>query len=360
MELLCGRRVRLSGLVQRTDLEGSAATLLEWTETAGRWAVELLSTGERIKVKRCNLVHVPEASAPRLLSACDDVESIAISLAKRHYAVIDGFTFRGSDELQSMMAKLRAQGALEGSAVAGGARAAEAARRLLDSRAAAAPLRGDLRMWLRPNATQAHPPLPEFLARLNLLVAELQASDTLAAEWGGSHALETFPAEVQLTCYPGGGSQYVRHVDNPLGREQRCGRWLTAILYPNEQWAEADGGVLRLHVGGAPTDVSCGFIDVEPRGSRLVLFWSDDRVPHAVLPTYKDRFAVSCWYHTRPEPVSTGSSCLGEQQVAAPLVSSEREGTHSNVDEQTGDATDRTMSAIEALVRQLHEEAEHL
>ena len=37
--------------------------------------------------------------------------------------------------------------------------------------------------------------------------------------------------------------------------------------------------------------------DVEPLDGRLVLFWSDPRVPHEVMRTEgKDRFAISVWY----------------------------------------------------------------
>lgn len=40
-----------------------------------------------------------------------------------------------------------------------------------------------------------------------------------------------------LTCYPGEGSRYIRHVDN--GNEN--GRKLTAIMYLNPDWKDGDG-----------------------------------------------------------------------------------------------------------------------
>ena len=39
--------------------------------------------------------------------------------------------------------------------------------------------------------------------------------------------------------------------------------------------------------------------DVAPLANRLVLFWSDARVPHEVLPSHADRYAVSIWYCSR-------------------------------------------------------------
>ena len=38
------------------------------------------------------------------------------------------------------------------------------------------------------------------------------------------------------------------------------------------------------------------FCDVEPSADRLVLFFSDGRTPHEVLPTHVDRFAVTVWF----------------------------------------------------------------
>jgi hypoxia-inducible factor (prolyl hydroxylase) len=111
--------------------------------------------------------------------------------------------------------------------------------------------------------------------------------------------------EVQLTCYPGGGAQYVRHVDNndtdAAGKRRRGGRHVTAIFYPNLDWREGDGGALRLHVDGggdaAAGSADASPVDVSPVGNRLVCFWSDARVPHEVESAYADRYAVSAWYH---------------------------------------------------------------
>jgi hypoxia-inducible factor (prolyl hydroxylase) len=91
---------------------------------------------------------------------------------------------------------------------------------------------------------------------------------------------------MQVTCYPGNGARYVKHVDDPHGSR---GRVLTLIAYSNPQWEPGHGGALRLHVPS-------GARDVEPRDRRLVLFWSDARAPHEVLPAHRERYAVSVWF----------------------------------------------------------------
>lgn len=78
----------------------------------------------------------------------------------------------------------------------------------------------------------------------------------------------------------------MKHVDDALAHR---GRRLTCIAYCNDGWEPSHGGSLRLHVQG-------GARDVEPLDGRLVLFWSDSRCPHEVLPAHRERYAVSVWY----------------------------------------------------------------
>ena len=49
----------------------------------------------------------------------------------------------------------------------------------------------------------------------------------------------------------------------------------------------------------APTMLGPSVLDVEPLLDRLVLFWSDARTPHEVLPSRAQRLAVSTWIHHR-------------------------------------------------------------
>mmetsp|Transcript_8667 Transcript_8667/g.20794 ORF Transcript_8667/g.20794 Transcript_8667/m.20794 type:complete len:295 (-) Transcript_8667:428-1312(-) len=73
-------------------------------------------------------------------------------------------------------------------------------------------------------------------------------------------------------------------------------RYMTCIVYLNEDWKPGDGGCLRLHRNGATmfTFESDDFLDVEPIAGRLVIFNSLQQW-HAVLPSFATRFACSFW-----------------------------------------------------------------
>lgn len=94
-----------------------------------------------------------------------------------------------------------------------------------------------------------------------------------------------------VACYPGSGTHYVRHVDNP----NRDGRCITAIYYLNPNWdAKTSGGLLRIF----PEDK---VVDIEPTFDRILFFWSDRRNPHEVQPSHRTRYAITLWYHDAKE-----------------------------------------------------------
>jgi SM-20-related protein len=161
------------------------------------------------------------------------------------------------------------------------------------------------------------------------------------------------PAYCMAAVYEGGGAHYSKHWDNKHKRYQNWeedGLWLalpeqrdrslTAILYLNLDWdAAKDAGQLQCFphaTGSDETDVMAAgaAVEVSPVGGRLVLFESRD-VLHQVLPTQRQRAAISLWILDDQE----GGGCCGGggsgvgggagvQQAAASLAGLGQGGTH--------------------------------
>ena len=131
----------------------------------------------------------------------------------------------------------------------------------------------------------AAPVVRNFLERLDAVIMELQ-------ELTPSLKAFSFVRNGMASRYPADGARYNRHIDNP----DRNGRKLTAIIYFNEGWAPEHGGCLRLHLRGDAGGLQAGPVDVAPSMGRLVIFPSETR-QHEVLPSYRERFARTCWYH---------------------------------------------------------------
>ncbi|XP_075718727.1 egl nine homolog 1 isoform X1 [Rhinoderma darwinii] len=99
--------------------------------------------------------------------------------------------------------------------------------------------------------------------------------------------------KAMVACYPGKGTGYVRHVDNP----NADGRCVTCIYYLNKNWdAKVNGGVLRIFPEGKSQ-----FADIEPKFDRLLFFWSDRRNPHEVQAAFATRYAITVWYFDADE-----------------------------------------------------------
>lgn len=167
-------------------------------------------------------------------------------------------------------------------------------------------------------------PLRALVCRVDSLVRALASKPEL----GGEGATRMRP----MVSRYGRGAAFARHCDNHCSRNRgpHCnGRWLTAVYYCTE-WVAGGGGLLRIYrpqiahdeqVGARHAaaeeaedeaedeaeplplgDVVC---DVAPLRDRLVLFFSDFRCPHEVMPVTGDaRFAATVWYmHPAAEPV---------------------------------------------------------
>eukprot|EP00746_Dinoflagellata_sp_MGD_P047179 gnl/MRDRNA2_/MRDRNA2_21635_c0_seq1.p1 gnl/MRDRNA2_/MRDRNA2_21635_c0~~gnl/MRDRNA2_/MRDRNA2_21635_c0_seq1.p1 ORF type:complete len:207 (+),score=27.29 gnl/MRDRNA2_/MRDRNA2_21635_c0_seq1:66-686(+) len=98
-----------------------------------------------------------------------------------------------------------------------------------------------------------------------------------------------FRVDTMVACLPGRTkARCMRHCDN--GRNAV----LTMILYLNHNWQCSDGGSFRLfHPGMRSNNVKCEWL---PCANRLAVFWADEDCPHEVLPTHRDRFAMTVWY----------------------------------------------------------------
>eukprot|EP00927_Polykrikos_kofoidii_P071284 TRINITY_DN67572_c0_g1_i1.p1 TRINITY_DN67572_c0_g1~~TRINITY_DN67572_c0_g1_i1.p1 ORF type:complete len:741 (-),score=83.90 TRINITY_DN67572_c0_g1_i1:36-2258(-) len=168
--------------------------------------------------------------------------------------------------------------------------------------------------------------IDELLMKQEALI--LAAARDGLPELAGNTVGPLQPAAVQCAAYPRGDTFYVRHIDNPGSDPDDCRR-LSMVYYCNTDWKSGDGGHLRLHwvdgascVSSAAVEAAASVIhvgenarrrrvgvsiDVEPVGDRLVVFWSDHRMPHEVLPSAGMRFAVSTWW-ADPEQAGNGSN----------------------------------------------------
>ncbi|KAL7692125.1 putative oxoglutarate/iron-dependent dioxygenase, glycosyltransferase, GlcNAc [Plasmopara halstedii] len=132
----------------------------------------------------------------------------------------------------------------------------------------------------------------------------------------------------QFSVFPGDGARFVKHVDtyrNTQNDERKAMskdslvRLVTCVYYLNDHWLPEDGGYLRFHLKTSPLLSACHW-DVPPKLDTLVLFRSLD-VEHEVLPTYRERKAVTIWYYGKPLKASSGptsSECLS---IPRPLPS---------------------------------------
>ncbi|KAI0210515.1 Egl nine-like protein 1 [Lamellibrachia satsuma] len=115
----------------------------------------------------------------------------------------------------------------------------------------------------------------------------------LNAHLGGEHTIKG-KTKAMITCYPGDGTAYMKHIDNP----SHDGRIITCIMYLNKNWdVKTQGGLLRLFPSSRPGD----YVDIAPIMNRMILFWSDSRNPHEVQPSFDNRYAVTLWYFDRDE-----------------------------------------------------------
>ncbi|XP_016391602.1 egl nine homolog 2-like [Sinocyclocheilus rhinocerous] len=125
--------------------------------------------------------------------------------------------------------------------------------------------------------------------------------------------------QAMVACYPGNGTGYVRHVDNPNGD----GRCITCIYYLNKNWdAKVHGGLLQIFPEGRNV-----VANIEPLFDRLLIFWSDRRNPHEVKPAFATRYAITVWYFDAKERAEAKEKyrlATGQKGVKVPVTQSSK------------------------------------
>ncbi|ETO81461.1 hypothetical protein F442_04130 [Phytophthora nicotianae P10297] len=132
----------------------------------------------------------------------------------------------------------------------------------------------------------------------------------------------------QFAIFPGDGARFVKHVDtySNVHKDERGGiskdglvRLITCVYYLNDQWEIEHGGYLRVHVKDSKHLPACHW-DVPPKLDTLVVFRSRD-VEHEVMPTYRERKAVTIWYYGKPSKASSALARTEVLSVPRPLPS---------------------------------------
>ncbi|XP_076164933.1 HIF prolyl hydroxylase [Ptiloglossa arizonensis] len=151
-------------------------------------------------------------------------------------------------------------------------------------------IRGDQITWLDGKEKQCQ--------NIGMLISQVDAIIMRANKMRNNGKMGNYTingrTKAMVACYPGHGSHYVKHVDNP----NRDGRCITAIYYLNREWdIKKNGGLLRIFPEGWRDQVA----DIEPLFDRILFFWSDRRNPHEVQPAYETRYAITLWYFDAEE-----------------------------------------------------------
>nr|DBA14102.1 TPA: hypothetical protein GDO54_005117 [Pyxicephalus adspersus] len=215
------------------------------------------------------LKHSPSVDLEKLA-----LEHIAPRLRSAGYCYLDKFLGEElGNQVLAQVRRLHQEGALKDGQLAGNLRGVSKKH-----------LRGDKIAWIAGTE--------EGCEAIGLVLSIIDRLVVLCGNHLGQYYVKE-RSKAMVACYPGNGTGYVRHVDNPT----QDGRCITCIYYLNKNWdAKVHGGILRIFPDGG-SDVA----DVEPLFDRLLCFWSDRRNPHEVQPSYATRYALTVWYFDAKE-----------------------------------------------------------
>ncbi|XP_029628271.1 uncharacterized protein LOC115205958 [Salmo trutta] len=169
-------------------------------------------------------------------------------------------------------------------------------------------IRGDQIAWV-----EGHEPGCEGIAMLMAHIDEAVMHSAANGQLGD--CVINGRTKAMVACYPGNGTGYIRHVDNPNGD----GRCITCIYYLNKNWdVKVQGGLLQIYPEGKSV-----VANIEPLFDRLLIFWSDRRNPHEVKPAYATRYAITVWYFDAKERAEAREKyklATGQKGVQVPVT----------------------------------------
>lgn len=195
----------------------------------------------------------------------DKLEPIIDAIATHGWCVVPGFM--DASALRSLCRARHAGGGFHHAGIGSGV------AQVMDE------VRGDDILWLEQDD-------PDAAAQAYLLEMEaLRQAANRELFLGLDHL------EAHFAVYPAGG-YYRKHLDRFRDDDRRT---LTAIVYLNEAWTAEDGGLLRFWPDPAGEGKA---IDILPAGGTLVTFLSD-RYWHEVLPSRRERMALTGWFKRR-------------------------------------------------------------
>lgn len=232
------------------------------------------------------MVCTPVKELPNQLSKTSDIDTAKLAdyvcseLNTNGFCILNDFmpdTIANS--ILREVKELDSSGVFKDGQLSGGVTSSEEGEKYSEKK-----IRGDRITWIEGNQANVAN-IKQLMTRVDNLVVHC---NSVSCELGDYDIQGRTKAMV--ACYPGQQTGYIRHVDNP----DEDGRCLTTILYLNKDWTDSDGGKLRVY---KPT---CKY-DVEPLFNRLLLFWSDMRTPHEVMPSNAVRYAVTMWYFDKKQ-----------------------------------------------------------
>ena len=201
-------------------------------------------------------------------AGCDAANAqLILSLTARDWAVREKFIdIERVAALRAEAEALRAQGVFRAAGVGQGVRHRE-------------DIRGDQVLWLDAEK------MPQAHRFVNTELEGLRQAINAATYLGLYEFEGHFAAYVP-------GTSYARHLDQ---FQQSQDRLVSVVLYLNADWADEDGGELRLYVGGPEGET---VVSVSPRAGTLVCFLSG-RVPHEVALARRTRLSLTGWFRRR-------------------------------------------------------------